>query len=272
MGWSCKHTFGVDGVQATSALGDEQTFIANVAEPTGLSATTALGFNPATDIIIPTTFSVTGVSATVGFLSGWGSSAWDGGVWGGGVFADPGQTIEPSGVEGTSATRSPTVTGSSAFTVTGVQGSGELGDEGTVPQNLVAVTQAAMTGAIGNTVETGTGLFSTTGNSAETLIAGTSSSTITFTVTVVSGNPSNHPYYNVGSTNKYAIDGSTATADVTLELYEGNTYRFDQSDSSNAGHPLRFSLSENGTHNFGTEYTTGVTTNGTPGHLVRILK
>ena len=42
-----------------------------------------------------------------------------------------------------------------------------------------------MTGAIGNTVETGTGLFSTTGNSAETLIAGTSSSTITFTVTVV---------------------------------------------------------------------------------------
>ena len=57
-------------------------------EPTGLSATTALGFNPATDIIIPTTFSVTGVSATVGFLSGRGSSAWDGGVWGGGVFAD----------------------------------------------------------------------------------------------------------------------------------------------------------------------------------------
>ena len=83
-------------------FGDEQTFIANVAEPTGLSATTALGFNRATDIIIPTTFSVTGVSATVGFLSGWGSSAWDGGVWGGGVFADPGQTIEPSGVEGTS--------------------------------------------------------------------------------------------------------------------------------------------------------------------------
>ena len=153
--------FGVDGVQATSALGDEQTFIANVAEPTGVGATTALGFNPATDIIIPTTFSVTGVSATVGFLSGWGSSAWDGGVWGGGVFADPGQTIEPSGVVGTSATRSPTVTGSSSFTVTGVQASGDLGDEGTVPQNLVAVTQSAMTGAIGNTVETGTALFST---------------------------------------------------------------------------------------------------------------
>ena len=84
-------------------------------------------------------------------------------------------------------------------------------------------------------------------------------------VTVVSGNPSNHPYYNVGSTNKYAINGSTATADVTLELYEGNTYRFDQSDSSNDGHPLRLSTTANGTHGGGSEYTTGVTTNGTPG-------
>ena len=89
--------------------------------------------------------------------------------------------------------------------------------------------------------------------------------TQTFTVTVVSGNPSNHPYHNFGSTNKYAIDGSTATADVTLTLAEGGTYRFDQSDSSNSAHPLRFSTTANGTHSGGSEYTTGVTTNGTPG-------
>jgi|TARA_R100001460_G_scaffold4506_7_gene12726 hypothetical protein len=87
----------------------------------------------------------------------------------------------------------------------------------------------------------------------------------TYTVTVVSGNPSNHPYHNVGSTNKYAIDGSTATADVTLSLPEGGTFRFDQSDYYNSGHPLRFSTTPNGTHGGGTEYTTGVTTNGTPG-------
>jgi len=89
--------------------------------------------------------------------------------------------------------------------------------------------------------------------------------TTTYTITVVGGNPSNHPYHNVGSTNKFAIDGSTATADVTLNLVEGATYRFDQSDNSNSGHPLRFSTTANGTHGGGSEYTVGVTTNGTPG-------
>ena len=101
-----------------------------------------------------------------------------------------------------------------------------------------------------------------TGLSATTSISQTGASTVTYTVTVVSGNPSNHPYYNQGSTNKYAINGSTASSDVILTLYEGNTYRFDQSDSSNSGHPLRIYTSADKT---GGEYTTGVTTNGTAG-------
>ena len=96
-----------------------------------------------------------------------------------------------------------------------------------------------------------------TGVSSTTAISQTGASTVTFTVTVVSGNPSNHPYYNQGSTNKYAIGGSTATSDVTLTMYEGNTYRFDQSDSSNDGHPINFYEDKDKN----TAYTSGVSYN-----------
>ncbi len=125
-------------------------------------------------------------------------------------------------------------------TVTGVAGTTGLGTPSGIPGQFVDVT----------------------GLSATSAISQTGASTVTYTVTVVSGNPSNHPYYNQGSTNKYAINGSTASSDVVLTLYEGNTYRFDQSDSSNSGHPLRIYTAADKT---GGEYTTGVTTNGTAG-------
>lgn len=76
--------------------------------------------------------------------------------------------------------------------------------------------------------------------------------TVTYRVTVA----------NPGSGNKYYIDGALLTS---LTLYEGVTYIFDQSDSTNASHPLRFSETANGTHASGSAYTTGVTTGGTPG-------
>jgi hypothetical protein len=76
---------------------------------------------------------------------------------------------------------------------------------------------------------------------------------VTYTVTVVDSGG-----------NKYRFNGGSSNAE-TLELTEGTVYLFDQSDSSNSGHPLRFSTTSNGTHNSGTEYTTGVTTFGTPG-------
>ena len=98
-----------------------------------------------------------------------------------------------------------------------------------------------------------------TGVSATTAISQTGAATVTFTVTVNESNPSNHPYYNAtgASTKKYAIGGSTATADVSLTMYEGNTYRFDQSDSSNNGHPIN--LYEDSGKN--SRYTSGVSYN-----------
>ena len=64
----------------------------------------------------------------------------------------------------------------------------------------------------------------------------------TYAVTVVSG--------------VFYLDGS---ANPALTLVRGNTYIFDQSDSSNAGHPLAFRTSADAS------YTTGVTVTGTAG-------
>ena len=80
----------------------------------------------------------------------------------------------------------------------------------------------------------------------------------TYVVTVASGTNA----YSTG--NKYYITDLT-DASPTVTLTQGVTYRFDQSDSTNTGHLLKFSTTANGTHDGGTEYTTGVTYNGVPG-------
>ena len=95
-------------------------------------------------------------------------------------------------------------------------------------------------------------------------INGNSSSPVVFTVTVAG--KSGHPYQGEGSGNAYLINGLQAPA-LTFHGVDSTTsdrgyyYRFDQSDSSNGGHPLRFYLDAARS----TQYTTGVTTNGTAG-------
>jgi len=84
------------------------------------------------------------------------------------------------------------------------------------------------------------------------------SATVEHTVTVAT-KTNKHRYNGTGSGSGYKIDGSFSP---TIELVPGNTYKFDQADSSNSGHPLRFYYEANKT----TSFSTGVTTSGTPGN------
>ena len=61
------------------------------------------------------------------------------------------------------------------------------------------------------------------------------------------------------SGGKYYIDG---TQQQTMSLAKGITYRLDNSDSTNSGHPLVFSTESNGG---GSSFSTGITTVGTAG-------
>ena len=264
-------SFAVTGVAGTGEIGNEGVSATSVVVETGLQATGSVGTVNASSvhIIIPTsvvgtasvgnvlakipiTFSVTGVSATSEFLSGWGSSAWGDHIWGGGVFADVGQTLAVSTNVAQGLVQTPTIIGACNFSVTGVAGTGAIGNEVVDAQMKFVATGLSATGAVGDEGVTGTSVVIETGLSASALISGYEASTVTKTITV----------QDVSGANKYFVDG---VQQATLELFEGNTYRFDQSDSSNSGHPLRFSTTSNGTHGGGSEYTTGVTTNGTPG-------
>ena len=126
-------------------------------------------------------------------------------------------------------------------------------------------------GIIGGLVNKTTALSASVGTVTTTSTVASSSSTTASTTAGTSAVGSVEVYQlfavtvvNVGGNNKYFLDGSNQTGSA-ITLNEGSTYRFDQSHSSNSGHPLRFSTTSNGTHGGGSEYTTGVTTAGTPG-------
>ena len=83
--------------------------------------------------------------------------------------------------------------------------------------------------------------------------------TTTITVKVADKVNGEHRYFGQGSGLGYVLDGVQSPF---LTLNPGRTYKFDQSDSSNDGHPFRFYLESDKS----TGYTTNVTTSGSPGN------
>jgi len=81
--------------------------------------------------------------------------------------------------------------------------------------------------------------------------------TITYTVTVATGTN------QYGTGNKFYINGE---ANVVLYLQEGNTYIFDQSDSTNDTHQIGFSRNPNNSPTAVYSPAGSITTTGTPGN------
>ena len=81
----------------------------------------------------------------------------------------------------------------------------------------------------------------------------------------VASKTTDHIYTGQGSGLAYYINGIESPH---FELIPGNTYRFDQSHASNSGHPLRLYYTPNKT----SQYSTGVTTSGTPGSATAFTK
>ena len=122
--------------------------------------------------------------------------------------------------------------------------------ESTTTTNLKNTTTSTTTTTV---PETTTSTSTTT-----TTVPETTTTTSTTTTTVPDITNIIVTVSNDGSGSEYYLNGSKGS---TINVSNGTKYRFDQSDSSNSGHPLRISTSQEGS-----QYTMNVTIYGTPGN------
>ena len=151
---------------------------------------------------------------------------------------------------------------------TSVSATGFVLSDGSTTQTVVAGNTMTVTGTSGITaavsatdtltLSVNTSLATHSFDLLSTKHNADGSNTYTDVVVKVISKTSAHIYHGTGSANGYTLDGVESPF---LELKAGNTYRFDQADGSNSGHPLLFYYDPAKT----TAFSTGVTTNGTPG-------
>lgn len=162
-----------------------------------------------------------------------------------------GVTITTSATSGLSGGTSAT---SGAFSSTLVLSPNSATTATPVTADILNFGDASDSNAVKKTTLNDLPISSATQTALDNITAGTTAIRTDIAVTVADNGS--------GSQNEYFLEGAQ---DMVVNLTTGFKYRFDQSDNSNTGHPLRLSITQDGTHNSGSAFTDNVTTNGTPG-------
>ena len=151
---------------------------------------------------------------------------------------------------------------------TSVSATGFVLSDGSVNQTIVAGNTMTVTGSSGITAavsatdtltlslsnDLSTNIYADVVGHQHNTTSGTHTNIVVKRITKTAA----HIYQGTGSSLGYTLDGVEAPF---IDLKPGNTYRFDQADGTNSSHPLKFYYDPGKT----TAFTSGVTTNGTPG-------
>ena len=152
------------------------------------------------------------------------------------------------------------LTGTPNITVGTISASGSVSIGGTLTYEDVTNIDSVglITARNGIKVTSGNIDITSGGISGYNQLAATFGTTVTYTVKVIAKTAA-HRYNGSGSSSGYTID---EVESPYLTLTPGRTYKFDQADTSNASHPIKFYLNADKTG----LYEGGVTVVGTAGN------